>query len=807
MKILFTFCIFLFTTLFAEAQNAAEFTGRVTANGEPVSGAAVFLYRDTGNAIVKTTVSNAAGVFEFVAPLERFRIKAIAAGYEELISEVLKKGQPVELKLVAQVKEIQGVTVSAQRKMIEVKTDKTVLNVEASPSNIGANALEVLEKAPGISVDKDGNISMQGKAGVTILIDGKPTYMSNADVANYLKSLSSSQLDQIELITQPSAKYDASGNAGIINFKTKTNRLFGLTGSLGLGYSQGVYARGNANGSIGYRKGKWNTYANLSYNRNRTFNNMFITRNFRAKTDNSLLSVMDQSSSMLGNGHPLNLKFSVDYLASKNTTIGLNVSGYHNDALFVLLTDMLVYSGSGLHTGNYTTTTRNNMINKNISTNLNFRTKLDTAGRELSADIDYAHYRSEFIQSMDNYFIPANGSPAEDPYLLKGANPSDIDIYSGKLDYTHPLKKNARIEAGLKTSIVETNSDSRFTYLNGTVWEKDPRSNHFIYKENINAAYLNLNKQWSKWGAQLGLRLENTIMKGNQVTASQQFERNLTQLFPTVFVSYKYNDKHSYTINAGRRIQRPNYKDLNPFQLILNPFTYNQGNPNLRPQFTWNIELGYSYNNGMLTTKLSYSKTTDIITDVLRQIDSTRVSYIQTDNIASSENWNLSMSFNKSLGKLITTSLYGSVFNNKYEGVFNGAPLRESFTSFSFNMNNQFRLGKGWSAELSGFYNHKNLIVGQSFIGPMGALTTGISKQILKNKGTIRLSVRDIFLTQKVSIDQHFQNLDTKFRQIFDSRIFALNFTWRFAKNETNVVRSRQNSASQEEQSRAGGQQ
>jgi len=806
MKILFTFCTILFS-FFASAKNPAELSGRVTSGGAPVAGAAIYLYKDTGTVIVKTTLTDAVGAFEFGTALEKYRIKVVAAGYEELISDVLIKGQPVELKLAAQVKEIQGVTVSSQRRMIEVKTDKTVLNVEASPSNIGTNALEVLEKAPGITVDKDGNISMQGKSGVMILIDGKPTYMSNADVANYLKSLSSAQLDQIELITQPSAKYDASGNAGIINIRTKTNKLFGLNGSLGLGYSQGVYARGNANGTIGYRKGKWNTFANLSYNRNRTFNDMFLIRNFRAKADNSLLSVMDQKSSMLINGAPVNLKFSIDYLASKRTTVGLNVSGFYNDAKFVLPTDMFVYNGSGLHTGNYNTLTQNNMINKNISTNLNFRTRLDTLGKELGADVDYVHYQSDFIQSMDNYFIPANGSPAEDPYLLKGTNPSNIDIYSAKLDYTHPLKNNAKIEAGLKTSIVETNSDSRFTYLNGTVWEKDPRSNHFIYKENINAAYLNLNKQWSKWGAQFGLRLENTIMKGNQVTINQQFDRNLTQLFPTVFLSYKYSDKHSYTINAGRRIQRPNYKDLNPFQLILNPFTYNQGNPNLRPQFTWNIELGHSYNNGMLTTKLSYSKTTDIITDVLRQIDSTKVSYVQTENIASSENWNLSMAFNKSLTKAISTSLYGSVFNNKYDGFFNGAPLKENFTSFSFNMNNQFKLGKGWSAELSGFYNHKNLIVGQSFIGPMWALTTGISKQVLKNKGTIRLSVRDVLLTQKVNIDQRFQNLDSKFRQVFDSRVFSLNFTWRFAKNEKNVVRSRQNSASQEEQNRAGGQQ
>ncbi|MDP3394502.1 TonB-dependent receptor domain-containing protein [Sediminibacterium sp.] len=800
------FTLFFFVGLFLSASAAKEnnINGSVIADGKPISGAVVYLLKDTGTVIVKTTITDTDGKFSFTSTLANFRITVNAMGYNEFTSSIKQPGLPIEAVLTASEKLMTAVTVVAQRKLVEVKTDKTVINVDAAPTNIGTTALEVLEKAPGVMVDKDGNISMLGKAGVVIMIDGKPTYMSNADVANYLKSLSSSQLDQIELITQPSAKFDAAGNAGIINIKTKTNKPMGTNGSIGATYSQGVNRRLSLNGSLGYRKGKFNIFGSVNYFDNISFNEVYLSRNIRNPNTKEILSVLDQTTGMSVHVKPFNTKFSLDYLATKNTSFGMAFSGNFNNNFFKLPTRMEVINSAGVLQGVYNSATENAMNINNIIGNIYWKTKLDTTGRELTADIDFIRNSSDFNQTMNSYYYPQQNNPAESPYILKGLNPSVVKVYTGKIDYVHPLKKNAKLEAGIKASFVETDNNSLFNVLKNNVWEVDPRSNEFIYKENIYAAYLNGNKQWKKWGLQLGLRLENTIMNGNQITTQQKFERNLLQLFPTAFLSYKASDISMFTINFGRRIDRPNYRDLNPFQLLLNPFTYNQGNPNLRPQFTNNAELGYSFKNGMITAKLGYSKTTDIITDIIRANDAEKVTYQTRENVASRENINLSLGFNKSLNKILTAGFFANIYNNKYNGIFNNEPLDEQFTSFSLNMNNQFKFGKGWSAELSGFYNHKNLLLAQAFIEPMWQVGFGVSKQVFKNKGTIRLSARDIFFSQRVKIDQRYQNLDSKFQQYSDSRHVALSFTFRFAKNASNVIR-RNGGSSQEEQNRVGG--
>jgi hypothetical protein len=800
------FTLFFFVGLFLSASAAKEnnINGSVIADGKPISGAVVYLLKDTGTVIVKTTITDTDGKFSFTSTLANFRITVNAMGYNEFASSIKQPGLPIEAVLTASEKLMTAVTVVAQRKLVEVKTDKTVINVDAAPTNIGTTALEVLEKAPGVMVDKDGNISMLGKAGVVIMIDGKPTYMSNADVANYLKSLSSSQLDQIELITQPSAKFDAAGNAGIINIKTKTNKPMGTNGSIGATYSQGVNRRLSLNGSLGYRKGKLNLFGSVNYFDNISFNEVYLSRNIRNPNTKEILSVLDQTTGMSVHVKPFNTKFSLDYLATKNTSFGMAFSGNFNNNFFKLPTRMEVINSTGVLQGVYNSATENAMNINNIIGNIYWKTKVDTTGRELTADIDFIRNSSDFNQTMNSYYYPQQNNPAESPYILKGLNPSVVKVYTGKIDYVHPLKKNAKLEAGIKASFVETDNNSLFNVLKNNVWEVDPRSNDFIYKENIYAAYLNGNKQWKKWGLQLGLRLENTIMNGDQITTQQKFERNLLQLFPTAFLSYKASDISMFTINFGRRIDRPNYRDLNPFQLLLNPFTYNQGNPNLRPQFTNNAELGYSFKNGMITAKLGYSKTTDIITDIIRANDAEKVTYQTRENVASRENINLSLGFNKSLNKILTTGFFANIYNNKYNGIFNNEPLDEQFTSFSLNMNNQFKFGKGWSAELSGYYNHKGLLLAQAFIEPMWQVGFGVSKQVFKNKGTIRLSARDIFFSQRVKIDQRYQNLDSKFQQYSDSRHVALSFTFRFAKNASNVIR-RSGGASQEEQNRVGG--
>ena len=363
------------------------------------------------------------------------------------------------------------------------------------------------------------------------------------------------------------------------------------------------------------------------------------------------------------------------------------------------------------------------------------------------------------------------------------------------------------MEAGLKSSFVETDNDARYDEydLEKDEWHVDKgRSNHFVYNENINAAYVNYNIQVKKWGFQAGLRYEQTISKGKQITTNEPFERKYEQLFPTTYVSYALNEKNNFNISYGRRIERPNYRDMNPFQYFLDQYTYERGNPYLTPQFSHNIQLSHNF-KGELNTTVNYTRTSDIINEVLKQNDSTKVTFLTRENIAERTNIGLSLSYNKSVVKWWTTSVFFNVFQNHFIGLVNNTPLDAKIESFMFNSNNQFKFKKGWGAELSGFYRSSMQEGGMMLSRPMGVVSVGASKQVLKEKGTLRLSVRDPFYIQQFRADVEFGNIDMSIRNKWDNRTVALNFTYRFGKQTNGQPPRRRNSSAQEEQNRAGG--
>lgn len=599
------------------------------------------------------------------------------------------------------------VTVQARRPLIENKIDKMVVNVDASPTNAGATAMEVLEKSPGISVDRDGNISLKGKQGIIVLMDGKQTYLSGQDLANLLRSMPASQLDQIEIMTQPSAKFDASGNSGIINLRTKKNTQMGFNGSVSVSYVQGRYPKSPNSFNFNYRKGKINFFTNLSYSYWSNFSDQNIVRRF---SKNGIIeSVFDQKADQTNTNNNYNGRFGLDYTIDKKTTIGFLVNGITSPSTWTNNGRANILSGNGKLDSFNTAKTINKGTWKNFGTSVNFRRLLNTSGRELTADLDMIRYNTNSRQTSDNFNYYANGDLIRNPFLLRGNLPAEIEIYSGKIDYVHPLTKGAKLEAGVKTSFVSTNNDAQYTYYDHytSKWATDNgRSNHFLYKENINAAYINYSRQIKKWGIQTGLRIENTISEGNQFGNPTQkdtiFRKNYTQLFPTAYVSYALNEHNQFGLSYGRRVERPNYQDMNPFQYFLDQYTYRQGNPNLTPQFTHNIELSHNYHKALNTT-LSYTYTSDILNDILKQNDETKVTYQTKENVAKRRTIGLAVSYNAAVNKWWTTSVYVNANNSYYAGIVNNLPLDVSLTSFMGNTSQQFRFAKTWTAEINGF--------------------------------------------------------------------------------------------------------
>ena len=377
--------------------------------------------------------------------------------------------------------------------------------------------------------------------------------------------------------------------------------------------------------------------------------------------------------------------------------------------------------------------------------------------------------------------------------------PSDIKIYSFKADYSQPLKGNAKLEAGVKASFVKTDNDAAYDYLvNGKMVHDANRSNHFVYDEQIKAAYINVNKQLNKkWSTQLGLRLENTVSKGNQVTTNEKFERNYTQLFPTVFLGYEMNEKNNFSVNYGRRIERPDYADLNPFFFFLDKYTYQAGNTNLRPQFSHNIELSHTY-AGNFTTTLNYTKTTDLINDVLDQNEEKNETFITKSNIASQRQYGITVTTMVPVKKWLKINLYANFSNNRFQGFINNSTVDLQSNLLTTNVNAQMSLGKGWNAELSGFYRTKGL-EGVLVIGGLGAVNGGISKSVLNNKGTVKLGFRDIFSTQQFKGFAEYSYIDTRFVQKRDSRQATLSFNWRFGNAKIAAPKRKAGGASDEQ--------
>ncbi|MEO8770086.1 MAG: TonB-dependent receptor [Ferruginibacter sp.] len=817
--------------LFTFVLNAQNKNGNITgiiSSGEnkPIAAVTVSLTNQADKKLVKVGLTDKSGVFSFENIAEgKYVLSITAAGYEKKLTdpfEITAEKSTVEIpaiQLAVQTKSLTGVTVTATKPFIEQKLDRMIVNVDASPSNAGATALEVLEKSPGVTVDNDGNISLKGKQGVIIMMDGKPTYLSAADLANVLRNLPASALDQIEIMTNPSSKYDAAGNSGIINIKTKKSKSKGSNGSIAIGNTASLF-RYNGKEELlwkptltvnyNYKKNKVNFFGNFVYNYREGRGSLDIVSRYY-RDGKQIDSINNIKTLFNARNNNYTLKLGLDYTPNKKTTYGIVLNGFlfegrPSPTTFTTFTDLNGNAFSKLNS-----VTKNEQSFNNISGNLNYKHTFDSTGKEITLDLDYARYNNTSKQLLSTGFFDGNDVQTADSMFLRGHLPSVIEIYSLKSDYTKPFKNGLKIEAGIKSSYVKSDNLVEYERNFGTTWKPDSRNNHFIYTENINAAYLNASKKIKKFDIQTGLRLENTNTRGVQAIDNSEVKRSYVSLFPSVFVSYPLNKKNSLTVSASRRLQRPNYQDLNPFTFFLDSLSYRQGNPYLTPQFSYNYELTHNY-NGKLNTTLNYTKTTDVISNIIlrkRGSNNEIIGFLTSDNIASYTNYGLAMSAPVKIKKWWNVNLYGNVYRNHYKGTYisneTSTPqvvdLDLSFTSFTFNINNNFTIGKGWSAELSGWYRYKT-IEQLSLSYPMAQMNIGLAKNnLLKGKASLRLTARDPFNWQYYKGLTRYGTVDISIQNHWDNRQYGVNFTYRFGKQQQQRRRA---SATAEEQSRVG---
>jgi iron complex outermembrane recepter protein len=788
-----TFVVLLLAAqLSATAQSKVQ--GKVKDDGgKPLQSVSVSLLNAKDSSLVKIDVSDKQGQFTISTTKQGdFLLSYSSVGFEKSYSETftLAAGKDVtvaDMALLAAASNLKGVTITAKKPLVEVKADKTVFNVEASITAQGSTAMELLQKSPGVQVDNNDNITMKGKTGVRVYVDGKMLQLDTKDLAAYLRSINSNDIEAIEMISNPSAKYDASGNAGVINIRLKKNKKFGTNGSVNAGFVQGITPKGNGSVNLNYRDKKVNLFGNAGFNRGIYQNDLNI---YRIQKD----TLYDQKTVMNSDNKNFNIKGGADYFIDSRNTIGVMVTSNFSNSTWSNVSEAPIYyqpTGEFIKKLNASNTVPGERTNANF--NLNYR-YADTSGREINFDADYGVFRGKANSIQPNdYVYPGN---IIQRVVNRNNTPTDIDIYTAKLDMEQKFGKG-KLGYGAKFSYVKTKNT--FEFFQDTALDKPAKvldkSNTFTYTENVNAAYINYQQQINeKWSIQAGLRGEQTnsdgdLKRDNGTTGpDDRVKRHYFNLFPSGAVTWNMNQTHTLNLTYSRRIDRPRYQDLNPFENKLDELTYERGNPFLRPQYTHNVEFSHTL-KGMLNTTLGYSYVSDFATEAT---DTTgNATYVQQKNLARQQI--VSLSVGSPLPIKPWWNGYANIYGNMqmFDGVIGENKVsREIFTVGAY-MQHTFTLGKDYTAELSGWFNGPSVWGGTWKTSSQGAIDVGLQKLILQKRATVKIAFTDIFFTAPWSATNKFGGLDIKASGNWESRTFRASFNWRFGSSQVKAARQR----------------
>jgi outer membrane receptor protein involved in Fe transport len=711
MKKLFLLTFALTMTLSSWAQSTFSVTGNVLdEKSEALPFANVLLVAASDSSLVKAVASEMDGKFTIEINIaNHYLLKVSSVGYESFYSPKfqLNKETPIlklqPLKLTQANNALAEVTVVAKKPFIEQQIDRTVLNVENSIVASGNTALEVLEKAPGVVVDRQNNaLKLKNKNGVLVQIDGRMSYLSQEALMQMLGNMNSEEITSIEIITNPSSKYDASGNSGIINIKLKKNKAFGTNGTLALSggdvwlpNSIDDLYRGSANLTLNHRNKKVNVFGTGNLSRNSFYNDNTLMRSTNYE---GLKSDFDQSSRRFGKGVYSSARMGADFFATDKTTYGimLDANNWNGQMVSNGLTKIMEFEENSLKTASSLVPTSHRDLNDwNYTGNFNIKHNFNEKGKEMTIDADYSGFKNYAFQSFDTRFYDQNNTPTS-TLSQRNTTPSDINIYAAKVDFIIPTETKVKIELGAKTSFVKTDNDFLFEVENDNKWSTDPgKTNHFRYKEFVNAAYFNISKQWNKIGLQAGLRAEQTKSEGNSLTLYKVVPRSYLSLFPTAFLNQKINNKNALRYSYSRRTGRPNYQQLNPFLFFLDPYTFEKGNTYLKPQFTDNVELTYTYHDA-ISLALGYAYTSDNMFQVIEQDDATRVTYQTTTNLEKVKNYSANLSFPVVIAKWWNMHTNINLYYTKYQdNDLSGGILDVGQTAFNFYTSSSFMLKKG----------------------------------------------------------------------------------------------------------------
>ncbi|QQU05194.1 outer membrane beta-barrel family protein [Myroides odoratus] len=667
------------------------------------------------------------------------------------------------------------VFIRVNKPVFQQKADKMVFNVENSTLSEGSTILEVLGRAPGVVVSQEGELSLRGKKGVSVMINGKLSSLSSKELANLLRSTNSSAVKNIEIIANPSAKYDATGNAGIINIVLKKSVLEGLNGSVYTSVGRGRKNRMNTGMNINYNHKGWSVFADYSY----TFRGEEERKTFDQDFFDASSLLTRQTVQHYKTSEPLtsnNFKWGTDYQFNAKTSIGIlfdaKIGRYENKSKGI--SD--VYAPVSTLYSSIATDNYNDEHWYDYTYSVHGAHQFAEEGTRLDFDIEYeqSKFRSLQTQLQETLVATADAYPNR-----RGKIPSTLRVFNGKLDFTIPLWDNHTLETGWKSTVKTNDNPSVYEIEENNHWAIDPiTTNHYDYKEQIHALYANYKATWDHWQIQVGLRNEYTDRTINQKTTAEHHQMDYNKLFPSASIKYETDQAHSYYASYSKRINRPSHFDLNPFRFYNDPFNYWQGNVNVRPEITHATEVGYSWSKYLIAS-IYFSQTNDVMTQVYSYEQDQTIMVKTLENLSKSYHYGATLTATSNPTDFWTLSSMFNLFNNQYKGTYQETTIDSKQVAFTLNAQNSFTFSKGIKAEINAQYFSKSNI-GLYKRDAYFDLTIGASKSVFKDKGSIKLALTDVLKTNNFTIIG--DNFDSKVKQKYDldSRIATLSFNYKF---------------------------
>ncbi|MCB0520720.1 MAG: TonB-dependent receptor [Lewinellaceae bacterium] len=811
MKFYYTF-LFLITNFCLHAQSASIKGQLQDADGAAVIFANLALYSSTDSLLKKVETSDENGRFQLQGlDAGNYFLTATYVGMAEFRKEgiALGKGQQLDLGKLSfspAATDLVQATVTADRAMVEVKPDRTVFNVQGTINSTGADAIELLRKAPGVTVDNNDNVNVLGRAGVLVYVDGKRLPLGGQDLSNYLKSLTADQIDRIDIITNPGAKYEAEGNAGIIDIRLKKDENLGANGSVNLTGSMGRYAQTFGSASGNYRNKRLNLFATLGGAKGKGYNDMA----FFSKQNNLLLDETNKSTNEWQNG---NARLGADFFIGKKHTAGFLFSGFDQNFDRGNTNRIALSQQVAPEAIDSILVARNTAVEdrSNFTYNLNYRFD-NSKGRTLNLDLDYGKYDMNGDRYQPNRYYNASETVLTSENIDSFNTSTGIDISTFKLDFEEELLGG---KLGLGTKLSRVASDNQFLVFdvnNGIPIQSDSLSNRFGYTENVYAGYVSFARPLGeKWNLSAGLRAEQTDADGELKAFREDLQQDPVKLkylswFPSAGLTYQAAPMHSIALNYGRRINRPDYNVLNPFNSRLSELSYERGNPNLKPEIVNNVELGWTYAY-RFNFKIGYSRTVDQITRLIGPDEfDKRASFITWANLASQTIWSLnaSLPFDVRKGWNAYFNFNASHVNNQATYPKGGSVDVQVYT-YNIYTQQTFDLPYGFKAEVSGWFSGPGVWGGVFLYETSWSLNLGLQRKFLQNKLNVRLSANDIFYESGWEGYSDFNGLYSEGHGNWDSRRVSLSLSYNFG-NQKVKSRKRETGMEKEAERVGGGQ-